>query len=94
LTDTEKAIIELERTWWSQSADKSELIESQLGLTPGVYYQLLNELIDRPEALAEDALVVRRLRRLRDRRRRTHMGAVTPTDALADDVLVDARGDG
>jgi hypothetical protein len=34
------------------------------------YYQVLNALIDRPEALAFDPLLVRRLRRLRAARQR------------------------
>jgi hypothetical protein len=34
------------------------------------YYQVLNALIDRPEALAADPLLVRRLRRLRASRQR------------------------
>jgi Protein of unknown function (DUF3263) len=34
------------------------------------YYQLLNELIDRPEALAFDPALVMRLRRQRGRRER------------------------
>jgi hypothetical protein len=34
------------------------------------HYQRLNVLIDRPEALAHDPLLVRRLLRLREERRR------------------------
>jgi hypothetical protein len=34
------------------------------------YYQVLNALIDRPEALEADPLLVRRLRRLRSARQR------------------------
>jgi hypothetical protein len=34
------------------------------------YYQVLNALIDRPEALSEDPLLVRRLRRMRAERQR------------------------
>jgi hypothetical protein len=34
------------------------------------YYQVLNALIDRADALAEDPLLVRRLRRLRAERQR------------------------
>ena len=34
------------------------------------YYQVLNALIDRPEALEADPLLVRRLRRLRASRQR------------------------
>ena len=34
------------------------------------YYRLLNELVESPDAADHDPLLVRRLRRLRDRRRR------------------------
>ena len=34
------------------------------------YYQVLNALIDRPEALVADPLLVRRLRRMRAERQR------------------------
>jgi hypothetical protein len=39
-------------------------------MTPTRYYQVLNALVDRPDALAADPLLVRRLRRLRAARRR------------------------
>jgi hypothetical protein len=35
------------------------------------YYQVLNALVDKPEALAVDPLLVKRLRRLRASRQRT-----------------------
>jgi hypothetical protein len=35
------------------------------------YYQVLNALIDKPEALAAEPLLIRRLRRLRASRQRT-----------------------
>jgi hypothetical protein len=34
------------------------------------YYQVLNALLDRPEALAADPMLVKRLRRLRTARQR------------------------
>ncbi|MBW3557014.1 MAG: DUF3263 domain-containing protein [Actinobacteria bacterium] len=64
------AIIDFERTWWLEPGPKEQAIRVQLGLSPARYYQLLNHLIDRPEAHEYDPLVVRRLRRLRERRRR------------------------
>ena len=39
------------------------------------YYQILNALIDRPEALAHDPLLVKRLRRLREQRQRNRSAA-------------------
>ena len=35
------------------------------------YYQVLNALVDKPEALAADPMLVKRLRRLRTSRQRT-----------------------
>ncbi len=64
------AIIDFERTWWLEPGPKEQAIRVRLGLSPTRYYQLLNHLIDRPEAHKYDPLVVRRLRRLRERRRR------------------------
>jgi hypothetical protein len=41
-----------------------------LGITATRYYQLLNELIDNPEALKSDPILVKRLRAQRARRQR------------------------
>jgi SOS-response transcriptional repressor LexA len=75
LTDREKAILDFERSWWTEDGVKDALIEERFDLSSSRYYQLLNELLERPEALAYDPLVVRRLRRLRDRRRRARLDA-------------------
>jgi hypothetical protein len=78
LTERERAILELERSWWTESGPKEVAIADRLELSTTRYYELLNELIDRPEAEAYDPLVVRRIRRMRDRRRRSRLDA-TPT---------------
>ena len=44
---------------------KETAIRDRFGVTPTRYYQVLNALVDRPDALALDPLLVRRLRRLR-----------------------------
>ncbi|HYT11052.1 MAG TPA: DUF3263 domain-containing protein, partial [Mycobacteriales bacterium] len=49
---------------------KEQAISDQLGLSATRYYQVLNALIDRPEALAADPMLVKRLRRLRASRQR------------------------
>ena len=46
-----------------------EILES-FDMSATRYYQVLNALIDRPEALAADPLLVRRLRRMRAERQR------------------------
>ena len=49
---------------------KELAIRERFDLSTTRYYEILNELLDEPEALEYDPLVVRRLRRVRDRRRR------------------------
>jgi hypothetical protein len=70
LTERDKAILDFERTWWNESGPKELLIRQKFELSATRYYQILNELLEAPEAYEYDPLVVRRLRRLRDRRRR------------------------
>ena len=69
LTDTEIAMLELERSWFTYAATKDEAIGERFGMTTTAYYRALNALIDRPDAAAADPLTVRRLVRMRDRRR-------------------------
>jgi hypothetical protein len=61
-------MLDFERSWWKYAGAKDEEIREQFGLTSVRYYAVLNGLIDRPEAMAYDAMVVRRLLRLRERR--------------------------
>ena len=70
LTARAKAILDFERTWWTGGGPKDAAIRQRFALSTGRYYQLLAELLDDREAQAYDPLVVRRLRRLRDQRRR------------------------
>jgi hypothetical protein len=62
-------ILDFERDWWKGSLRKERAVRARFGLSPARYYQLLNRLIDRPEALEYDPMLVQRLRRLRDARR-------------------------
>jgi Protein of unknown function (DUF3263) len=70
LVDREQAILDFERTWWTRDGLKDAMVRDLFKMELASYYQTLNELLDRPEALEYDPLVVRRLVRLRDRRRR------------------------
>jgi hypothetical protein len=65
-----RSILDFERTWWREPGPKGRLIRDRLGISPTRYHQLLNRIIDRPEALTYDPMLVRRLRRMRDVRRR------------------------
>lgn len=70
LTERDRAIIEFERSWWSEDGSKESIIRERFELSTTRYYELLGDLIDSDEAYEFDPLVIRRLRRMRDRRRR------------------------
>lgn len=65
-----REILDFERTWWQLGVSKELAIRERLGISPARYYQLLNRLIELPEALGYDPMLVRRLRRLREARRK------------------------
>jgi hypothetical protein len=73
LTDRDRAILDFERSWWTESGPKDTAIRERFELSGTRYYQLVAELLDDPEAMAYDPLLVRRLRRVRDRRRRARI---------------------
>ena len=70
LTERDRAILDFERSWWSEPGRKESAIRERFDLSTTRYYEILSELLDSPEALEYEPLVVRRLRRMRDRRRR------------------------
>lgn len=70
LSERDQAILDFERTWWAEPGPKEVAIRTRFDLSPTRYYQVLNDLLESEDALSYDPLVVRRLRRLRDRRRR------------------------
>ena len=63
-------ILDFERNWRKVSMRKEIAVRGRFGISPARYYQLLNRLIDQPEALEHDPMLVQRLRRLRETRRR------------------------
>jgi len=65
-----RTILDFEREAWKLTVAKERAIRERFGVSPARYHQLLNRTIDRPEALAYDPMLVRRLRRLREIRRR------------------------
>ena len=73
LTDRDRAILDFERSWWTESGPKDTAIRERFELSGTRYYQLLTELLDDPEALEYDPLLIRRLRRMRERRRRARV---------------------
>jgi hypothetical protein len=70
LSDRDREILEFERQWWKYAGAKEQAVREKFDMSATRYYQVLNALIDKPEALAADPLLVRRLRRLRAARQR------------------------
>ncbi|GIM62774.1 DUF3263 domain-containing protein [uncultured Nocardioides sp.] len=70
LSQRDRDILEFERHWWKYAGAKEQAVRENFDMSSTRYYQVLNALIDRPEALEADPLLVRRLRRLRASRQR------------------------
>ena len=70
LTRREHDILAFERQWWKYAGVKEEAIKDLFSMSATRYYQVLNALVDRPEALAADPMLVKRLRRLRASRQK------------------------
>jgi hypothetical protein len=68
LTDRERSVLDMERREWRSSGAKELAVRTELGLSSARYYQVLNALLDSPEALRADPMLVKRLRRIRDAR--------------------------
>ena len=65
LTVKEHMTLELEHQRWKYAGAKDQAIRWLFSESPTRYYSRLNRLIDSPEALAHDPMLVRRLQRLR-----------------------------
>jgi hypothetical protein len=77
LTDRERAILDFESNWWTQPGPKEVAIEERFELSTERYHRILADLLDSPAAEEYDPLVVKRLRRMRERRRRARIEAST-----------------
>ena len=70
LSERDMRLLAFERGTWRTAGAKEQAIVEVLGISATRYYQLLNELIDSPDALMFDPVLVKRLRAQRARRQR------------------------
>ena len=70
LGERDRELLDFERESWKLRMSKERAIRERFGFSAARYHQLLNRAIDRPAALGYDPMLVRRLRRIRDARRR------------------------
>ena len=52
LTRREYDLLAFERQWWKYAGAKEDAIKELFAMSATRYYQVLNALVDRPEALA------------------------------------------
>ncbi|ADG97662.1 conserved hypothetical protein [Segniliparus rotundus DSM 44985] len=62
------SLLAFERAWWRRAANKDAAVREAFGLGPIRYYQLLNQALDDPAAVAAHPQTANRLRRLREAR--------------------------
>ncbi len=65
LTELQMRVLAFERSLWRSPGTKEREIADAIGISPTRYYQMLNELIDTPEAAQFDPALIARLRRRR-----------------------------
>ena len=70
LDQRSRDVLDFEREAWKLSVTKERAIRERFGFSPSRYHQVLHRIIDRPESLVYDPMLVRRLRRVREVRRR------------------------
>jgi hypothetical protein len=65
LTDSDKALLDFAARWYRFPGAQAEALTTELGLSATTYWRKVNDLIDRPEALAYAPTTVKRLQRIR-----------------------------
>ena len=70
LSERDRSILDFERQWWKYAGAKESAVREKFDMSSTRYYQVLNALLDSPDALAADPMLVKRLRRMRASRQR------------------------
>jgi hypothetical protein len=78
LSERDRAMLTFEKQYWKYTGAKEQAIRDRFELSATRYYQVLNALLDRPEALEFEPMLVKRLRRQRAARQRARSGRAQP----------------
>jgi len=62
LSERELTVLAIEQKRWKYPAYKEQAIRNQLDLNATRYYQILNSLLDHPQALESYPILINRLR--------------------------------
>jgi hypothetical protein len=79
LSERHQAMLAFEAAWFTLDEDRHDAIRARFACSVEEYNLELNDVIDQPAAMDHDPLVVRRLRRFRDRRRRALLDGTAST---------------
>ncbi|MBJ8342825.1 DUF3263 domain-containing protein [Antrihabitans sp. YC3-6] len=71
MTPLQSMMLDFEKQYWHHAGDKETAIRETFDMSAVRYYTHLNTLLDEPEALAAEPVLVNRLRRIRDARLHT-----------------------
>jgi hypothetical protein len=78
LSERDRAVLAFEKQHWKYAGAKEQAIRDRFELSATRYYQVLNALLDRPEAQEFEPVLVKRLRRQRAARQRARSGPSRP----------------
>jgi hypothetical protein len=81
LSERERAVLTFEKQQWKYSGAKEQAIRDRFEMSATRYYQLLNALLDRPEAQEFEPALIKRLRRLRAGKQQARSGRAHPRPA-------------
>jgi hypothetical protein len=70
LDQRSRDVLDFERECWKLAIPKERAIRERFGFSAARYHQLLGRALEMPQALEYDPMLVRRLHRMRDVRRR------------------------
>ena len=70
LTKRDIEVLDFERSWWKHAGVKEQAIKERFDMSATRYYQLLNELLENAEAMDQDPILIKRLKRLRSYRQK------------------------
>ena len=83
LSERHAAMLDFERSWWSNEEPRDQVIRARFQCSPDEYHAELTTVLDDPAAMDHDPLVVRRLKWLRRRARRLRLGDVAEVGGVA-----------
>jgi hypothetical protein len=70
LSEKDIRILDFEASWWHFPEPKDRAIRDYLGMSSTRYYQVLRRLVDDDEAALQYPLVIKRLRKMKEDRKK------------------------